>query len=113
MNSCEVGEVAQQVVQKVPNSNTTPIGYAASTDFSNYAASLNTGIPSLKQAITSYSDSCPNGKIVLMGYSQGAQVVTDTLAGDGGDGTGATPLDAKYKQNSNSRRSLSLRNSAC
>lgn len=31
--------------------------------------------------IESYAQACPDGKIVLMGYSQGAQVVADTLLG--------------------------------
>ena len=100
MNSCEVGDVAQQVIKAVPGSVQKTIGYSASGDFSQYATSLNTGIQPLQQHIQDYAKKCPKGKIVLMGYSQGAQVVTDTLAGDGGDGTGAHPLDKKLHDNS-------------
>ncbi|KAF8851237.1 alpha/beta-hydrolase [Acephala macrosclerotiorum] len=43
--------------------------------------------------IESYAQACPDGKIVLMGYSQGAQVVADTLLGSstGFGGTVAPP----------------------
>jgi hypothetical protein len=34
--------------------------------------------------LTSYADRCPNSKLILAGYSQGAQIVTDILGGGGG-----------------------------
>jgi hypothetical protein len=34
--------------------------------------------------LTAYADNCPNSKLILAGYSQGAQIVTDILGGGGG-----------------------------
>ncbi|OAL34298.1 hypothetical protein AYO20_06351 [Fonsecaea nubica] len=34
--------------------------------------------------MTAYADRCPNSKLILAGYSQGAQIVTDILGGGGG-----------------------------
>lgn len=34
--------------------------------------------------ITAYADRCPKSKLILAGYSQGAQIVTDILGGGGG-----------------------------
>lgn len=35
--------------------------------------------------LTSYAERCPNSKLILAGYSQGAQIVTDILGGGGGE----------------------------
>src|SRR5262249_10454623 len=48
------------------------------------------GINALKTQLTNLVNSCPNTKVVLMGYSQGAHVVTDVLAGGQGGSLGAT-----------------------
>jgi hypothetical protein len=34
--------------------------------------------------MTAYAERCPNSKLILAGYSQGAQIVTDILGGGGG-----------------------------
>ena len=34
--------------------------------------------------LTAYVESCPDSKLILAGYSQGAQIVTDILGGGGG-----------------------------
>ena len=99
-NACDLGNIAGQVVNAIPGSASQAIQYEASLDFSIYSQSLQTGIEPLQQAIRSYADACPEGKIVLMGYSQGAQVVSDALAGDGGDGSGAVALETKYHKHS-------------
>jgi hypothetical protein len=36
------------------------------------------------EQMTSYAQRCPNSKLVMLGYSQGAQIVTDVLGGGGG-----------------------------
>ena len=35
--------------------------------------------------LTSYAERCPKSKLILAGYSQGAQIVTDILGGGGGE----------------------------
>ncbi|KAK4167857.1 acetylxylan esterase precursor [Cladorrhinum sp. PSN259] len=47
------------------------------------------GIANGRTVITEYAAKCPESKIVVMGWSQGASVVGDLLAGGGGPGKGA------------------------
>jgi hypothetical protein len=66
----------------------------ASVDYpatlNNYASSSSQGVAALKQMLTTQVQSCPNQKIVLAGYSQGAHVILDVLGGGGGGSLGAT-----------------------
>jgi acetylxylan esterase len=50
----------------------------------NYASSVAKGDSAMAADVEKAVSSCPNEKIVLLGYSQGAQVVGDVLAGGGG-----------------------------
>ncbi|KAF3937656.1 hypothetical protein ABW19_dt0200352 [Dactylella cylindrospora] len=50
-----------------------------------YPESAATGAKVLKDLLVKQTALCENQKIVLLGYSQGAQVVGDTIAGGGGD----------------------------
>ncbi|HET9619855.1 MAG TPA: cutinase family protein [Kofleriaceae bacterium] len=56
----------------------------------NYAQSSATGVAALKQLLTAQVQACPDQKIVLAGYSQGAHVILDVLGGGGGGTLGAT-----------------------
>lgn len=56
---------------------TGPIGVAVIG--SRYVSSVNAGIAETKRIINSVSQSCPNTKFVMAGYSQGAQVVASAL----------------------------------
>ncbi|KAK2859916.1 hypothetical protein FQN49_004584 [Arthroderma sp. PD_2] len=56
------------------------LDYPASI-FPTYAKSVATGVTNMKNMITEYAARCPESKIVLMGYSQGAQVIGDMLCG--------------------------------
>jgi acetylxylan esterase len=55
----------------------------------NYASSVAQGDSAMAKDIENAVSACPNEKIVLLGYSQGAQVVGDVLAGGGGGSLGA------------------------
>jgi len=72
----------------------------ASVDYpatlTDYARSSGQGITALRDQLTKQVQQCPNQKIVLAGYSQGAHVVLDVLGGGGGIGLGAAtpPLSA-------------------
>lgn len=35
--------------------------------------------------MTTYAEMCPNSKLILAGYSQGAQIATDIIGGGGGE----------------------------
>jgi acetylxylan esterase len=55
----------------------------------NYASSVAQGDSAMATDIKNAVSACPNEKIILLGYSQGAQVVGDVLAGGGGGSLGA------------------------
>ena len=58
----------------------------------NYASSVAKGDSAIKSELATDVANCPNEQFVLIGYSQGAQVVGDALGGGGGGnlGTAAT-----------------------
>jgi acetylxylan esterase len=64
------------------------VSYPASLN--NYANSQAQGVSAAKTQLTNLVNSCPNTKVVLLGYSQGANVVGDVLGGGGGGSLGAT-----------------------
>ncbi|KAM0192666.1 hypothetical protein ACHAPI_008023 [Fusarium lateritium] len=49
-----------------------------------FCDSVTEGVVNGKKQITAYNKRCPNSKIVVSGYSQGAHVVGDILGGGGG-----------------------------
>ncbi|BEP13623.1 hypothetical protein acdb102_19340 [Acidothermaceae bacterium B102] len=61
-------------------------------NFSNYFSSEGTGVTNLRKDIEYDASHCPSSKIVLLGLSQGAQVVGDVL-----DKTTPTQLSAAAK----------------
>ncbi|KAI5919344.1 carbohydrate esterase family 5 protein [Camillea tinctor] len=52
--------------------------------FENYCSSAGTGVSNGTAQIKAYSVACPDSKLVLTGYSQGAHVMGDILGGGGG-----------------------------
>ena len=57
----------------------------------NYSSSVAQGDSTIKSQIAADVANCPDEQFVLVGYSQGAQVVGDALGGGGNLGTPATP----------------------
>ncbi|KAF4542341.1 Cutinase [Lasiodiplodia theobromae] len=55
----------------------------------DYIASTQQGMNATKSQLTAYVEACPESRIVLLGYSQGAHVTGDALCGGGGSGLGA------------------------
>jgi hypothetical protein len=49
-----------------------------------YCGSVDEGTANGIAQITAYNERCPETKLVVSGYSQGAQIVTDILGGGGG-----------------------------
>lgn len=58
--------------------------------FQNYAISSAMGTSQLTKQLTAYTKDCPSVKVVLLGYSQGAHVLGDTMCG-GGEARGLGP----------------------
>jgi acetylxylan esterase len=80
----KVGQVSTLIKNAVPGSTSVAVDYPAAiiTDDSIYPASVTDGINDTIEKITSYVDTCgSSSRIVLLGYSQGGNVMTDVLAG--------------------------------
>ncbi|KAL0935959.1 Acetylxylan esterase 1 [Colletotrichum truncatum] len=77
--SGRIGSVADGVVAAVPGSQIAPINYIAT--LSNYSTSVVDGTTAMKLALTEYNLRCPQSKVALLGYSQGAHVAGDILCG--------------------------------
>ncbi|KAG8158015.1 hypothetical protein KVR01_012287 [Diaporthe batatas] len=96
-----VGAVARNVSDAIPNSYIEPIVYPAT--FANYTTSEAAGVTAMTKAIRDRVAACPEGRIALLGFSQGAQVSADTLCGTD-DGTGSAfpdkpDLGPEYERN--------------
>lgn len=75
-----IGNVKDKVLSRVPGSNAQFINYPATLN--DYFNSESDGVVAMKMQINDYINKCPSSlPLVLMGYSQGAQVVADSIAG--------------------------------
>ena len=74
-----IGGVADSISKQIGSSNVVAVVYPATLD--NYPTSEQEGVVGMKNIVTDYVNKCPGHWIILMGYSQGAQVVADTLVG--------------------------------
>ncbi|HEX3482490.1 MAG TPA: cutinase family protein [Kofleriaceae bacterium] len=82
--------VTQIINTSTQNVSRASVNYPATLN--NYNNSSLQGINALKSQLTTEVTNCPNEKIVLLGYSQGAHVVLDVLGGGQGGSLGtATP----------------------
>jgi acetylxylan esterase len=79
-----------QAIQRDSNQTVSRASVSYPATLGNYAGSSRQGIDALKAQLTNLVNSCPNTKVVLLGYSQGAHVVGDVLGGGQGGGLGAT-----------------------
>lgn len=75
-----VQPVVTSLLAAIPNSGAVALDYPASVLDPLYPDSVTDGINAMEGLITSYVNDC-GGEIVLVGFSQGANVVTDVLAG--------------------------------
>jgi len=84
-----IGSLASTLKQQIPGATSEALVYPAKIP---YEGSISVGVTNMKAAIANYTQSCPTGKVVILGYSQGAAVLTDTLCGGGGPSIGpSTP----------------------
>ncbi|RJE21642.1 Esterase [Aspergillus sclerotialis] len=84
-----IGSLAQQIIQANPGATQEAIDYPASS-YPTYIGDVSTGIKAVTDQFNSYTNSCPNSTVVLLGYSQGAQIVLDSLCGSGSPQLGGT-----------------------
>jgi hypothetical protein len=81
-------DIVRKVRQAIPDSTSEAIIYPAG--LFDYDPSVRAGYKAVNAALSSYVQACPKSKILLAGYSQGAQIIGDTLCGGGGDYVGVT-----------------------
>ncbi|KAF4436082.1 hypothetical protein F53441_13330 [Fusarium austroafricanum] len=74
-----IGAVAQQIRHKIPNSDALSLIYPAI--YNPYAPSQIEGVERLSWGLARYVEDCPETKIILLGFSQGAHVIVDVLCG--------------------------------
>ncbi|WYZ40826.1 hypothetical protein EsH8_IV_001167 [Colletotrichum jinshuiense] len=74
-----LGNIANNASMQIPGSIVTPLVYPAQLD--PYPPSVAAGVTNMTMLLNQQAQQCPGTKIVLMGYSQGAQVSLDTLCG--------------------------------
>lgn len=68
--------VADAIVAKIPGSASNQVQYPADVE----STSVGMGIADTQKQVYDYYKACPDGKTVLMGYSQGAFVVGAALS---------------------------------
>lgn len=94
-----LGAVADAVTEHVKNSRTQAVDYPATPDFTHYNESVTIGVDATQSMIRNYVDSCgPKSPIVVLGYSQGANVISEALSG--GPLSGRPALEDCYRRNS-------------
>ncbi|KAF5249098.1 hypothetical protein FANTH_5574 [Fusarium anthophilum] len=76
-----IGEIAEDVGKRVNGSIISPLDYPATLEDPDYFDSEEAGVKALSEALNDYHSSCPDGKIAVLGYSQGGQVATDVFCG--------------------------------
>lgn len=82
-----IASLATALKQQIPGSTSEALVYPAKIP---YSGSIPIGVTAMKAAIAKYTQACPTGKVIILGYSQGAAVLTDTLCGGGGGDVGPT-----------------------
>ncbi|KAK3949868.1 cutinase-domain-containing protein [Pseudoneurospora amorphoporcata] len=79
-----IGVVARNVTLLIPGSTIEAIDYPAT--FTNYSDSEEKGAIAFEKRLIDYHERCPDTKVALLGYSQGAHAMMDSLCGNSGEG---------------------------
>ncbi|KAI1429111.1 carbohydrate esterase family 5 protein [Xylaria sp. FL1777] len=93
-----LSQITDAVKSRVPNSASVAVDYPATIfDDGTYPVSVYEGVSDALSKITDYIAACgASSRIVLLGYSQGGNVMTDALAGGV---LKPDPLSSQYKSN--------------
>jgi acetylxylan esterase len=87
--------VTQSLATQIVNSSTQTVSQEAvvyPATLTNYASSESQGVTNAEQELTTAVQNCPNQKQVLLGYSQGAEVSMDVVAGNSEVGRAVAPV---------------------
>ncbi|CAI7677700.1 unnamed protein product [Penicillium manginii] len=77
-----IGSLADLVLHANPGATQEAIDYPA-LPFPVYITDVGIGIKAVTDQFARYTSSCPDSTLVLIGYSQGAQIMLDALCGSG------------------------------
>jgi len=91
--------IVGNVTAAIPNSGSNEVVYPALLSFWDSAP---TGVTDAQQQMQDYHAKCPDGKIVLMGYSQGSYVLSTALAGGNFSGQTWAPIASDIGDSSRS-----------
>jgi hypothetical protein len=89
--------ITQSLATQIVNSSTQTVSQEAvvyPATLTNYASSESQGVTNAEQELTTAVKNCPNQKEVLLGYSQGAEVSMDVIAGNSEVGGTVAPVAA-------------------
>ncbi|EGP86520.1 unnamed protein product [Zymoseptoria tritici ST99CH_3D1] len=81
------------IVGAYPSATTEAINYPA-TGGDSYGSSMRTGVANIANQINSFNQRCPQAKLVVVGYSQGAQISDNAICGGGDPNQGLTDTRA-------------------
>nr|XP_036574451.1 acetyl xylanesterase [Colletotrichum truncatum]KAF6780886.1 acetyl xylanesterase [Colletotrichum truncatum] len=87
-----IGAVANKIQAQIPGSDIVAVDYPA--QLNPYVPSQKAGVTAMTKLVQDYATQCPQTKMVLMGYSQGAHVTADVLCGTSESGFEATQPQA-------------------
>ncbi|PMD42970.1 carbohydrate esterase family 5 protein [Hyaloscypha variabilis F] len=76
------GSVVDMILAANPGATKEQIFYPA-TGGDTYGTSARAGVLAVTNQVTNFSTQCPETQIVLVGYSQGAQIMDDAMCGGG------------------------------
>ncbi|KAI9155763.1 Acetylxylan esterase [Paramyrothecium foliicola] len=82
----ETGKLVEPIKRAIEGSISEYIAYPASNGnatngLPNYYQSVGNGTILLRRRITEYAEACPDSKIAVFGYSQGAQIASNNFCG--------------------------------
>ncbi|KAI7269891.1 acetylxylan esterase precursor [Hortaea werneckii] len=77
------------ILQAYPGSTSEAVNYPA-TGGNSYGTSVQQGTQNVANQINSFNQRCPNSRLVIVGYSQGAQIEDNALCGGGDPNQGIT-----------------------
>ena len=90
--------VSDLIKAGVPNSDDVAVDFPAT--LLEYESSETSGVANMAGQIQNYTQACPNTKIVLVGFSQGGQIVGDVLGGGSFGDPPSPPLATQFTKNS-------------
>ncbi|KAF5005350.1 hypothetical protein FDECE_8162 [Fusarium decemcellulare] len=85
------GNITDSIADRIKGSIVHPLDYPATLLNPFYTKSEKEGVENMQEVLTNYHESCPDGKIAVLGYSQGAQVAGDSICGPDSDSVEEKP----------------------